>query len=133
MTVLATPDKTGSGFPLGFDAILDPSPLQYLDEHGALSGILRDDAPELAPERLLATWRAMVIGRRFDVQATTIVRQGRLAVYPSSFGQEACQLAATMVLREGDWLFPTYRDSVSIMSRGRKPARASSFCSSKCL
>ncbi|MBW8806597.1 MAG: pyruvate dehydrogenase (acetyl-transferring) E1 component subunit alpha [Catenulisporales bacterium] len=124
MTVLTTRDKTGSGFPLGFDTILDPSPLQYLDEHGALSGALRDDAPELAPEELLATWRAMVVGRRFDVQATTMVRQGRLAVYPSSYGQEACEIGAVLALRADDWLFPTYRDCVSMVTRGIDPVEA---------
>ncbi|MGW6201726.1 thiamine pyrophosphate-dependent dehydrogenase E1 component subunit alpha [Kribbella sp. NPDC055110] len=70
---------------------------------------------------LLDGYTQLIRGRRFNDQASALVRQGRLAVYPSSFGQEACQLAATMVLREGDWLFPTYRDSVSIMSRGVDP------------
>ncbi len=63
----------------------------------------------------------MVKGRRINDQASALVRQGRLAVYPSSHGQEACQVAATMVLREQDWLFPTYRDTVSIISRGVDP------------
>ena len=36
----------------------------------------------------------MVIGRRFDTQATALTKQGRLAVYPSSRGQEACQVGA---------------------------------------
>ena len=60
----------------------------------------------------------MVRGRRFDTQATALTKQGRLAVYPSSRGQEACQVGATLALREQDWLFPTYRDSVAIVSRG---------------
>ncbi|NUR59017.1 MAG: pyruvate dehydrogenase (acetyl-transferring) E1 component subunit alpha [Catenulispora sp.] len=108
---------------MGFATILDPSPLQYLDEHGALSGVLRDDAPELAPERLLGTYRAMVVGRRFDVQATTMVRQGRLAVYPSSYGQEACEIGAMLALRPTDWFFPTYRDCVSMVTRGIDPVQ----------
>ncbi|MEU8221486.1 thiamine pyrophosphate-dependent dehydrogenase E1 component subunit alpha [Kribbella sp. NPDC048915] len=70
---------------------------------------------------LVDGYTQLIKGRRFNEQASALVRQGRLAVYPSSYGQEACQLAATMVLREGDWLFPTYRDSVSIMSRGVDP------------
>jgi pyruvate dehydrogenase E1 component alpha subunit len=44
-----------------------------------------------------------------------------MAVYPSSHGQEACQVAAALCLREGDWLFPTYRDAVAVMSRGVDP------------
>ncbi|RZU20018.1 pyruvate dehydrogenase E1 component alpha subunit [Kribbella rubisoli] len=72
-------------------------------------------------EALLDGYTELIRGRRFNDQASALVRQGRLAVYPSSHGQEACQVAATMVLKEGDWLFPTYRDSVSIVSRGVDP------------
>lgn len=72
---------------------------------------------------LLRGYRAMVVGRRFDQQATNLAKQGYLAVYPSSFGQEACQVGAVLALRETDWLFPTYRDSVAIVSRGVDPAR----------
>ena len=60
----------------------------------------------------------MVLGRRFDTQATALTRQGRLAVYPSSRGQDACQVGAALALREQDWLFPTYRDSVAVLTRG---------------
>ena len=38
--------------------------------------------------------RRMVLGRRFDTQATALTKQGRLAVYPSSRGQDACQVGA---------------------------------------
>ncbi|MBC7290703.1 MAG: pyruvate dehydrogenase (acetyl-transferring) E1 component subunit alpha, partial [Actinotalea sp.] len=70
---------------------------------------------------LLQRYRAMVLGRRLDDQAGALVRQGRLAVYPSSHGQEACQVAAAQCLRPGDWLFPTYRDSVAVATRGVDP------------
>jgi pyruvate dehydrogenase E1 component alpha subunit len=63
----------------------------------------------------------MVIGRRFDTQATALTKQGRLAVYPSSRGQEACEVGAALAMREADWLFPTYRDSVAIVSRSVDP------------
>ncbi|RJK96135.1 thiamine pyrophosphate-dependent dehydrogenase E1 component subunit alpha [Vallicoccus soli] len=74
-----------------------------------------------ADDDLLALHRAMVVGRRFDTQASALTRQGRLAVYPSSRGQEACQVAAALALRPQDWLFPTYRDSVAIVTRGVPP------------
>ena len=61
---------------------------------------------------------SLVRGRRFNEQATALARQGRLAVYPSSTGQEACQVAAAAVLRSTDWLFPTYRDTLSVHLRG---------------
>ncbi|MGH3263748.1 MAG: thiamine pyrophosphate-dependent enzyme, partial [Trebonia sp.] len=39
-------------------------------------------------------------------------------VYPSSHGQDACQVGAVLALRDPDWLFPTYRDSVAVLTRG---------------
>lgn len=73
------------------------------------------------PELLAALYRHMVIGRRFDTQATALTRQGRLAVYPSARGQEACQVGAVLAMREQDWLFPTYRDSVAVVTRSVDP------------
>ncbi|MFH8736566.1 MULTISPECIES: thiamine pyrophosphate-dependent enzyme [unclassified Streptomyces] len=66
----------------------------------------------------LQLYRAMVVGRAFDRTATTFTRQGRLAVYPSSRGQEACQTASVLALRPTDWIFPTYRESVALLTRG---------------
>lgn len=70
---------------------------------------------------LLAAYEQLVVGRRVNDQNSALVRQGRMAVYPSSHGQEACQVAAAMCLSEGDWLFPTYRDAVAVMTRGVDP------------
>lgn len=79
---------------------------------------------EPAAESLRTAYRKMVLGRRFDEQATALARQGRLAVYPSSLGQEACQVGAALALRDTDWLFPTYRDCVALVSRGIDPVEA---------
>jgi len=95
------------------------SPVQLIDEHG-----VPHDNPQYgmpAADALVDGYAQLVVGRRINDQASALVRQGRLAVYPSSHGQEACQVAATMVLGEQDWLFPTYRDTVSIISRGVDP------------
>jgi pyruvate dehydrogenase E1 component alpha subunit len=43
---------------------------------------------------------------------------------PDADGQEACLVAASLVLGDHDWLFPTYRDSVAVISRGVRPADA---------
>ncbi|RSM81142.1 pyruvate dehydrogenase (acetyl-transferring) E1 component subunit alpha [Amycolatopsis sp. WAC 01375] len=84
-----------------------------VDEHGHYS--------EPPSERLVEAYRLMVLGRRFDAQATALTKQGRLAVYPSSAGQEACQVASALTLTDADWLFPTYRDSVALVARGLEP------------
>jgi 2-oxoisovalerate dehydrogenase E1 component alpha subunit len=67
---------------------------------------------------LLELYRRLVTARRFDRLATTLTRQGRLAVYPSAGGQEACQVGAVMALRAQDWMFPTYRETVALITRG---------------
>jgi 2-oxoisovalerate dehydrogenase E1 component alpha subunit len=77
--------------------------------------------PLPADEELLAAYEQLVVGRRVNEQNSALVRQGRMAVYPSSHGQEACQVAAALCLSDGDWLFPTYRDSVAVMARGVDP------------
>ncbi|RCW39715.1 pyruvate dehydrogenase E1 component alpha subunit [Halopolyspora algeriensis] len=95
------------------------APVRLVDESGTpvqaegfelpASGVLRE------------LHRSMVLGRRFDRQATALTKQGRLAVYPSSAGQEACQVGAVQALGAGDWLFPTYRDSVALVTHGVPP------------
>ncbi|WP_104063806.1 thiamine pyrophosphate-dependent dehydrogenase E1 component subunit alpha [Arthrobacter sp. 4R501] len=77
--------------------------------------------PLPADEELLAAYEQLVVGRRVNDQNSALVRQGRMAVYPSSHGQEACQVAAALCLSDGDWLFPTYRDAVAVMARGVDP------------
>lgn len=57
---------------------------------------------------LLAAFGQTVVGRRGNDQNSVLVRQGRMAVYPSSHGQEACQVAAALGPFEGDWM-PTVR------------------------
>ncbi len=96
------------------------SPVRFVAEDGARVD-QHGGYPEPATDRLKAAYRLMVLGRRFDVQATALTKQGRLAVYPSSAGQEACQVAAALALRTQDWLFPTYRDSVALVARGLNP------------
>ncbi|MEU2606541.1 pyruvate dehydrogenase (acetyl-transferring) E1 component subunit alpha [Streptomyces albus] len=84
-------------------------------------------AKEPDAELLRRLYAAVVQGRRFNEQATALTRQGRLAVYPSSRGQEACQVAAALALREQDWLFPSYRDTLSAVARGVDPVEVLSL------
>ncbi|HEX6499011.1 MAG TPA: pyruvate dehydrogenase (acetyl-transferring) E1 component subunit alpha [Micromonosporaceae bacterium] len=97
-----------------------PEPVRMLDERGTRLPTAHD-YPEPSVEALVRMYRRMVIGRRFDVQATALTKQGRLAVYPSSRGQEACQVGAVLAVRDTDWVFPTYRDSVALVSRDIDP------------
>jgi pyruvate dehydrogenase E1 component alpha subunit len=96
--------------------------VQLIDQSGA--PVVDDQYALPDTDTLLAAYRGLVEGRRINDQAGALVRQGRLAVYPSSHGQEACQVGAAMVLGSADWLFPTYRDSVAVIARGVEPADA---------
>ncbi|MFF8263017.1 pyruvate dehydrogenase (acetyl-transferring) E1 component subunit alpha [Streptomyces virginiae] len=96
-------------------------PVRFVAEDGTPVAKPTADYTEPPPEALREAYRRMVLGRRFDTQATALTKQGRLAVYPSSRGQEACQIAAVLALRPDDWLFPTYRDSVALVARGIDP------------
>ncbi|MCS5717097.1 pyruvate dehydrogenase (acetyl-transferring) E1 component subunit alpha [Herbiconiux sp. CPCC 205763] len=97
-------------------------PIRLIDEKGVpVEGAERAGFVLPEPEMLLDLYRGMVLARRFDVQVTALTRQGRLATYPSAFGQEACEIGAVRSLGEQDWLFPTYRDSIALLTRGVPP------------
>lgn len=99
--------------------MVDPSGTLKLEtEQGTEPG---HEYPIPGDAELMAAYEQLVVGRRVNDQNSALVRQGRMAVYPSSHGQEACQVAAALCLSEGDWLFPTYRDAVAVMSRGVDP------------
>ncbi|MEU0034579.1 MULTISPECIES: pyruvate dehydrogenase (acetyl-transferring) E1 component subunit alpha [unclassified Streptomyces] len=81
-------------------------------------------AAQVDPDLLRRLYAELVRGRRYNTQATALTKQGRLAVYPSSTGQEACEVAAALVLEERDWLFPSYRDTLAAVARGLDPVEA---------
>ncbi|HSI92529.1 MAG TPA: pyruvate dehydrogenase (acetyl-transferring) E1 component subunit alpha [Jiangellaceae bacterium] len=101
------------------------TPIRFLDDDGALATDAEHGPYQVPSTDLLSeAYRRMVIGRRFDAQATALTKQGRLAVYPSSHGQEACQIGGVLALRDTDWLFPTYRDSMALITRDIDPVEA---------
>ena len=75
----------------------------------------------VSDDLLITAHAAIIAGRHFNQQASNLAKQGYMGAYPSSLGQEACQVAAALALEPADWLFPTYRDSVAVMSRGIDP------------
>jgi pyruvate dehydrogenase E1 component alpha subunit len=84
-------------------------------------------ARQADPGLLRRLYGELVRGRRYNAQATALTKQGRLAVYPSSTGQEACQVAAALALEDRDWLFPSYRDTLAAIARGLDPVQALSL------
>ncbi|MBM9505889.1 pyruvate dehydrogenase (acetyl-transferring) E1 component subunit alpha [Actinacidiphila acididurans] len=113
MTVLDTP---------AWRPRTDPAPLLPDAEPYRLLGT--PDAARLDDAWLTTLYGQLVRGRRYNQQATALTKQGRLAVYPSSTGQEAAEVAAALALRPEDWLFPSYRDTLSVVARGVDPVEA---------
>ncbi|MEV2245320.1 pyruvate dehydrogenase (acetyl-transferring) E1 component subunit alpha [Streptomyces sp. NPDC049970] len=108
--------------PPAWKPLTDPAPLLPDPEPFRVLGT--DAAADAEPELLLRLYAELVRGRRYNAQATALTKQGRLAVYPSSTGQEACEIAAALVLEERDWLFPSYRDTLAAVARGLDPVDA---------
>ena len=63
-------------------------------------------------------YRDMAVVRAFDRQATNLQRQGHLALWPPSLGQEAAQVGSARALRPQDHVFPSYREHVVCRIRG---------------
>ncbi|WP_149823500.1 pyruvate dehydrogenase (acetyl-transferring) E1 component subunit alpha [Streptomyces tailanensis] len=101
---------------------MDPTPL--LPDARPYRVLGTDAAADADPALLRRLYAELVRGRRYNAQATALTKQGRLAVYPSSTGQEACEVAAALVLEERDWLFPSYRDTLAAVARGLDPVQA---------
>lgn len=74
--------------------------------------------PEADLERF---YRDMVAIRAFDRQATLLQRQGQLALWPPSWGQEAAQVGSAHAARAQDHVFPSYREHVVARIRGVDP------------
>ncbi len=72
----------------------------------------------LSDDTLRQFYRDMVITRRFDLEATNLQRQGQLALWPPSHGQEAAQVGSARAARPQDHLFPSYREHAVGMIRG---------------
>ena len=72
----------------------------------------------LPESRLLDFHRQMVVVRRFDTEAGNLQRQGQLALWIPSIGQEAAQVGSAYAALPQDHIFPTYREHVVGRIRG---------------
>jgi len=72
----------------------------------------------LDADALRGMYRDMVLVRRFDNEATSLQRQGELALFAQSLGQEAAQIGSGRALRAQDQVFPSYREHGVAHTRG---------------
>lgn len=75
----------------------------------------------ISDEQLEQFYRDMVIIRAIDTQATNLQRQGQLALWPPSRGQEAAQVGSGRAARTQDTIFPSYREHAVTRIRGVDP------------
>jgi pyruvate dehydrogenase E1 component alpha subunit len=73
-------------------------------------------------DTVVAMYRAMVLLRAFDERAVALQRQGRIGTYPPFWGEEATQVGAFFACRDGDWIFPSYRQGALGILRGLPPS-----------
>ena len=72
----------------------------------------------VSDEQLEQFYREMVIVRGFDREATNLQRQGQLALWIPSLGQEAAQVGSGFAAKPQDHIFPAYREHVVGRIRG---------------
>lgn len=66
-------------------------------------------------------YRDMAVSRRVDIAGANLQRQGQLALWVPSHGQEAAQVGSARASRPQDHLFPSYREHIVGMIRGLDP------------
>lgn len=66
-------------------------------------------------------YRDMAISRRLDIAGANLQRQGQLALWVPSHGQEAAQVGSARAARAQDHIFPSYREHIVGMIRGLDP------------
>jgi 2-oxoisovalerate dehydrogenase E1 component alpha subunit len=103
-----------------------PGTVQLLTPAGEL--VRTDDTAEFLPwvdalsdDQLRAMHRDMVLTRRFDREAAALARQGQLALWVPSHGQEGAQVGLAHATRPQDHLFPSYREHAVALARGVDP------------
>ncbi|AQP45938.1 pyruvate dehydrogenase (acetyl-transferring) E1 component subunit alpha [Tessaracoccus flavus] len=67
---------------------------------------------------LVGFLRDMILARRFDAEATALQRHGELGLWTPLLGQEAAQVGSARAVREGDVVFPSYREHAVAMVLG---------------
>jgi acetoin:2,6-dichlorophenolindophenol oxidoreductase subunit alpha len=77
---------------------------------------------KLAPEQLLDMYFWLKLIRAFDLQLSTLVKQGKVrsGVY-TGIGQEAIIVGTCFGLRKDDWICPLHRDLGAFLMKGVEP------------
>ena len=103
--------------------LTDPEPIRFLNAQGEWQP--SDTAAEYAAELEALTddnyreWYVqMAHTRAFDTECTHLQRQGQLALWVPSVGQEGCQVGLAKSAAANDVIFPAYREHTVARVRG---------------
>ena len=70
-------------------------------------------------EQILDVYTKMALSRRLDEKMLILLRQGKSFFHIGASGHEAAQLAAAVLIRQGeDWSYPYYRDGAYCIGLG---------------
>jgi 2-oxoisovalerate dehydrogenase E1 component alpha subunit len=101
--------------PFGTSATDDDDIVRVLRDDGTLDE--RTD-PGLSPDEVVELYRHMVRTRLIDERLLNLQRQGRIGFHVGSLGEEAAIIGSAWAMRQGDWLFPCYREFGAALMRG---------------
>ncbi|WP_233569563.1 pyruvate dehydrogenase (acetyl-transferring) E1 component subunit alpha [Falsibacillus albus] len=93
----------------------------YIDENGNVRN--EEGAARINEKLAKEMYEKLLLVRTFDRKAISLQRQGRLGTYAPFEGQEGAQVGSASALKEGDWLFPTYRDHAASITFGHSIPR----------
>ena len=101
----------------------DPEPVRFLDDAGAYdpsatAAAFADELDAATHDDLRQWYRDMVMTRAFDTECTHLQRQGQLALWVPSVGQEGCQVGLARAAEPQDHIFPAYREHLVAHVRG---------------
>jgi pyruvate dehydrogenase E1 component alpha subunit len=72
----------------------------------------------LGEQELLDLYRSLILLRTYDERSLVYHRQGRIGTYAIFWNHEAMQVGSAHALEDGDWIFPSYRESAIGLLRG---------------
>ncbi|WP_436348537.1 thiamine pyrophosphate-dependent dehydrogenase E1 component subunit alpha [Natronorubrum sp. FCH18a] len=95
-----------------FDRILHPD------------GHLVGELPDIDAETILRLYRTMLESRIFDEKTLAMQRRGEVSIVARSTSEEAVPAGSSAALEEGDWCFPTYRQTPASLYWNARKDRA---------
>ena len=101
----------------------DPEPIRFLDDEGnyapsASAAQFASELEQVSVDDLKQWFRDMANTRAFDTECTHLQRQGQLALWVPSLGQEGCQVGVARAAEPQDHIFPAYREHAVAHVRG---------------